>query len=62
MCARFFVFPEIINTFAVTNQIVLPVEGVWFLLRRVERLGSMKPWQPVRRKGGSLKAEKGAKT
>jgi len=51
------VFLKIIHTFAVTNQIFLPVKGVWFLLRRVERLGSAKPWQPIR-----LLAGKGAKT
>jgi len=22
-------------------------KGVWFLLRRVKRLGSVKPWQPI---------------
>jgi len=33
--------------FAATNQIFLPVKGVWFLLRRAERLGSWKPWQPI---------------
>jgi hypothetical protein len=23
------------------------LKGVWFLLRRVKRLGSAKPWQPI---------------
>jgi hypothetical protein len=44
---NFFAFFKIIHTFAVTNQIFLPFKGVWFLLRRVERLGSAKPWQPI---------------
>jgi len=43
----FFAFFKIIPTFAVTNQIFLPFQGVWFLLRRAERLGSAKPWQPI---------------
>jgi hypothetical protein len=42
----FFAFPKIIFTFDPTNQIFLPLKGVWFLLRRVKRLGSVKPWQP----------------
>jgi hypothetical protein len=44
--ALFFAFPKIIPTFDPTNQIFLPYKGVWFLLRRVKRLGSVKPWQP----------------
>jgi hypothetical protein len=42
-----FVFPKIISTFDATNQIFLPLKVVWFLLRRVKRLGSAKPWQPI---------------
>ena len=42
-----FVFPKIFFTFDPTNQIFLPLKGVWFLLRRVKRLGSAKPWQPI---------------
>jgi hypothetical protein len=42
-----FAFPKIIFTFDPTNQIFLPLKGVWFLLRRVKRLGSVKPWQPI---------------
>jgi len=53
----FFAFFKIIPTFAVTNQIFLPFKGVWFLLRRAERLGSAKPWQPI-----PIYREKGAKT
>jgi hypothetical protein len=30
-----------------TNQIFFSFEIVWFLLRRVKRLGSAKPWQPI---------------
>jgi hypothetical protein len=52
-----FVFPEILFTFNPTNQIFLPLKGVWFLLRRVKRLGSEKPWQPIRQPAGN-----GAKT
>jgi hypothetical protein len=53
----FFAFLKIIFTFDPTNQIFLPFKGVWFLLRRVKRLGSVKPWQPI------LKIlDKGAKT
>jgi hypothetical protein len=33
------------------------MQGVWFLLRRVKRLGSAKPWQPTRQPAGN-----GAKT
>jgi len=40
-------FQKIIIIFDPTNQIFLPLEGVWFLLRRVKRLGSAKPWQPI---------------
>ena len=43
----FFEFIKIIPIFVPTNQIILPVKGVWFLLRRAERLGSAKPWQPI---------------
>jgi hypothetical protein len=53
----FFAFPKIIYTFAFTNQIFLPLKGVWFLLRRAERLGSVKPWQPI-----PIYRDKGAKT
>jgi hypothetical protein len=42
----FFANPKNISTFDPTNQIFLPLKGVWFLLRRVKRLGSAKPWQP----------------
>ncbi len=35
-------------TFAATNQIFFPYKGCLILLRRVERLGSVKPWQPIR--------------
>jgi len=52
-----FVFSKFIATFVATNQIFLPFKGVWFLLRRVERLGSVKPWQPI-----PAIREKGAKT
>jgi hypothetical protein len=52
-----FVFPNILFTFDPTNQIFLPLKGVWFLLRRVKRLGSEKPWQPI-----CPMAENGAKT
>jgi hypothetical protein len=44
---KYFAFLKIISTFDPTNQIFLPFEGVWFLLRRVKRLGSAKPWQPI---------------
>jgi len=44
----FFAFLKIIHIFVTTNQIFLPFKGVWFLLRRAERLGSAKPWQPNR--------------
>jgi hypothetical protein len=53
----FFVVLKIICTFAVTNQIFHPFRSVWFLLRRAERLGSAKPWQPI-----PNNREKGAKT
>jgi hypothetical protein len=43
----FFCFFENIITFEPTNQIFLSFESVWFLLRRVKRLGSAKPWQPI---------------
>jgi hypothetical protein len=33
------------------------IKGVWFLLRRAERLGSWKPWQPICDSAGN-----GAKT
>jgi hypothetical protein len=52
-----FVFPKILFNFDPTNQIFLPLKGVWFLLRRVKRLGSEKPWQPIRQLAGN-----GAKT
>jgi hypothetical protein len=52
-----FAFPKILFIFAPTNQIFLPLKGVWFLLRRVKRLGSAKPWQPIHQL-----AENGAKT
>jgi hypothetical protein len=52
-----FAFQKILFTFDPTNQIFLPLKGVWFLLRRVKRLGSAKPWQPI----GQL-AENGANT
>jgi len=42
-----FVFSIILSIFDPTNQIFLPLKGVWFLLRRVKRLGSVKPWQPI---------------
>jgi hypothetical protein len=54
---KYFVFSKILFTFDPTNQIFLPLKGVWFLLRRVERLGSVKPWQPTRQLTGN-----GAKT
>jgi hypothetical protein len=53
----FFAFLKILYIFDPTNQIFLPFKGVWFLLRRAERLGSEKPWQPI-----PLNREKGAKT
>jgi len=33
-------------TFAASNQIFFPFEECLVLLRRAERLGSVKPWQP----------------
>jgi len=50
----FFVFQKIISIFDATNQIFLPLKGVWFLLRRVKRLGSAKPWQPIPRIGRTV--------
>jgi len=47
----FFAVSKILFTFAPANQIFLPFQGVWFLLRRVKRLGSAKPWQPILRLG-----------
>jgi len=44
----FFAFPEIISTFVTTNQIFFDTECL-ILLRRAERLGSEKPWQPTRK-------------
>jgi len=57
-----FVFSKFIATFVATNQIFLPFKGVWFLLRRVERLGSLKPWQPDCSHPEPDEAGKGAKT
>jgi hypothetical protein len=53
----FFAFLKIIITFVNANQIFFLFESVWFLLRRVKRLGSAKPWQPTRQPAGN-----GAKT
>jgi hypothetical protein len=53
----FFAFFKILHIFDPTNQIFLPFKGVWFLLRRAERLGSAKPWQPTHHL-----VRKGAKT
>jgi hypothetical protein len=43
----YFAFFKIIFIFDPTNQIFLPLQGVWFLLRREKRLGSVIPWQPT---------------
>jgi hypothetical protein len=49
--AFIFAFLKFLPIFDPTNQIFLPFKGVWFLLRRAERLGSAKPWQPVQNIG-----------
>jgi len=53
----FFAFSKIIYKFAPTNQIFFHFEECLVLLRRAERLGSAKPWQPIPMNRG-----KGAKT
>lgn len=42
-----------------THESNIPsVKGVWFLLRRAERLGSEKPWQPIRQAGLSARGSR----
>jgi len=55
---KIFCISQNLPIFVATNQIFLPVKGVWFLLRRAERLGSAKPWQPIRCTGTNSKRGK----